>query len=147
VDWPGLVKRYVWDEEKTPYLVRPGRLTPRQARSELFVYAFLLAVLAAVLVLVAAAGDRPGLRVGSPAVTLYGLALLGAAIVLGTTAHPAAAAGCATAPLVTALAALVGLLPPGASGAERAGLAAFSALWLGYAARAVRITLRLRGQG
>jgi hypothetical protein len=145
VDWPSLVRKYVWDAEKTPYLVPSDRLTPRQIRNELFVYAFLLAMLAAVVLVVAAAdGHRPGL-LASPAVAAYALTLLAAAIGLGATGHPVAAGYCATAPLAMSLGAVLGLLRPAMTGAEIVGLAALGALWLAYAARVVRMTLRLRG--
>jgi FtsH-binding integral membrane protein len=145
VDWPGLVRKYVWDEQRTPYLVRADRLTPGQARSELFVYAFLLAVLAAVVALVAAAG-RAGAP-GSPLATLYALTLLAGAVALGVTGHPAAAAYCATAPVAMGLGALAGVLRPDMAGGERVILMALSGCWLGYAARVVRIALRLSGRG
>ncbi|MGH7264412.1 MAG: hypothetical protein ACREMB_06085 [Candidatus Rokuibacteriota bacterium] len=145
MDWPSLVRKYVWDAEKTPYLVPADRLTPRQIRNELFVYAFLLAVLAALVLAVTATGARRPGPLASPAVALYALTLLAAAIGLGATGHPAAAAYCASVPVVTGLGALLGLLRPDMTGAERVVLAALSTLWLGYAARVVRIALRLRG--
>ena len=146
MDWPGLVRKYVWDDEKTPYLVRSDRLRPGQARSELFVYAFLLAILAAVIVVVAAAGDGRVSPLASPEVALYALTILAAAIVLGVSGHPVAAAYCATAPVAVGLGALAGVLRPDMGGAETLVLAALSVLWLGYAARIVRVARRLHGQ-
>jgi hypothetical protein len=146
VDWPRLVRKYVWDEQRTPYLVRVDRLTAAQARSELFVYAFLLAMLAAIVAALALAGDR---RIGAPAfpfVAPYALSLLGGALVLGVSGHPLAAGYCATAPVVTGVAALVGALRPDMAGAETLVLVASSLLWLGYAARIVRIARRLHGR-
>jgi hypothetical protein len=145
VSWPDLVRKYVWDVEKTPYFVPADRLTRRQIRNELFAYAFLLAVLAALVLAVTLAGSpRQGLA-ASPVVALYASTLLAAAIALGATGHPAAARYCATAPVATGLGALLGLLRPGMTRAEMVGLAVFSALWLGYAVRVVRIALRPRG--
>lgn len=143
MDWPGLVRKYVWDEEKTPYLVRSDRLTPAQARSELFVYALLLGILAALMAVAAAGGDARLGPLASLGVALYALSILVAAIVLGVSGHPAAAAYCATAPLALGLGALAGLLRPGMAGAERMLLAGLSVVWLGYAARVVRIARRL----
>lgn len=145
MDWPSLVRKYVWDEERTPYLVRSGRLTPRQARSELFVYAFLLALLAAIIAAIAVAGDIRGGILASPAVSAYAVTVLGAAVLMGITGHPAAAAYCATAPIATGLAALAGVIRPGMATGEIVVIAAGCVLWLGYAARVVRITRRLRG--
>jgi len=146
VGWPDLVRKYVWDEEKTPYLVRSDRLRPGQARSELFVYAFLLAILAAVVAIVAAAGDDRLGPLASPEVALYALTILAAAIVLGVSGHPMAAVYCATAPVAVGLGALAGVLRPDMGGAETLVLGALSVLWLGYAARIVRVARRLHGQ-
>jgi hypothetical protein len=145
VDWPSLVRRYVWDEEKTPYLVATDRLTPAQARSEAFVYAFLLAVGAAGVTFLGVLGGARGGALGSPGVALYALTVLVAAVTLCLTGHPGAALYAATAPLAVGAGALSGLLRPDMSGAERIILTGLSGLWLGYAARIVRIARRLHG--
>jgi hypothetical protein len=143
VDWPGLVRKYVWDEERTPYLVASHRLTKRQIRSELFAYAFLLAVLAAVATVaaLARAGDGPAALLAA----LYAPSVLVAAVTMGVSARPLAAAYCATAPLGAAAAALTGLIRADMGGPEWVVFAAFVILWLGYAARIVRIARRLHG--
>jgi len=147
VDWPSLVRRYVWDEEKTPYLVRSERLTPAQARSELFVYAFLLAILASVVTVVATLGQGRTGALASPASALYAVTILLGAIVLGTTATPAAAWYCATAPAATWLAAVFGAFRPGMEVGERLVVAVTGALWMAYAVRVVRIARRLHQPG
>ena len=147
MDWPGLVRRYVWDEERTPYLVRPERLTGAQARNELFVYGFLLATLAAVMTAAALLGHGRGGWLAGPVVPLYGAILLLAAIGIGVTGHPAAAWFCATAPALSWLAALTGDLRPGMTGGERLAVALASVLWLAYAVRVIRIARRLRRGG
>lgn len=144
MDWPGFVRRYVWDEQRTPYLVRSDRLSSAQARSELFTYGFLLAILAAVVAAVSLMGAARVGVVGSSVVAAYALAILVGAIVTGASGRPGAAVVCATAPAVMAAAALLGLLRPGMAGAERLLLGAFGVAWLVYAARIVRITRRLR---
>lgn len=144
MDWPTLVRRYVWDEQKTPYLVHPRHLTATQARSELFAYAFLVAVLAAVVTVVALLGQGRVGGLASPGVALYAATILLAAIVLGTAARPAAAWYCATAPVAVWLAALAGAFRPGMSPGERLVLAVASALWLAYAVRVVRVAGRLQ---
>jgi peptidoglycan/LPS O-acetylase OafA/YrhL len=146
VDWPGLVRKYVWDEEKTPYLVRADRLTPAQARSEIFVYAFLLVILAAAVTLIGVLGRSRGGALTSPAVALYAVTVLVAAVSLWMTGQPAAAVYTATAPLAMGAGALAGLLRPDMAGGERLVVAAVSGLWLGYAARIVRVARRLHGR-
>lgn len=145
MDWPTFVRRYVWDEERTPYFVRSDRLTRAQARSELFAYAFLLAILASVVTVLATVGQGRADPLASPLVALYAVTVVLAAIGLGVTGHPAAAYYCGTAPLAAGLGALAGVLRPGMAGMEMIVLAGLSALWFGYAARVVRVARRLHG--
>jgi hypothetical protein len=144
-DWPSLVRRYVWHEERTPYLVRAERLTVRQARSELFVYGLLLAILASIVAVVSAL-DRTGGVLAIPAVALYAVTVALGAIGLGSVGHPLAAWLCATAPLVLELGVLSDVVRPGASTNERITLLTLGALWLGYAVRVVRIAHRLHAR-
>lgn len=144
MDWPGLVRRYVWDEQRTPYLVRAERLTAAQARNELFAYAFLLATLSAVMTAAALLGHGHVGGLAAPAVPLYGGTLLVAATALGVAGYVAAAWYSATAPVLLWLVALTGNLRPGMTGGERLAVAVASAVWLAYAVRVVRIARRLR---
>jgi hypothetical protein len=146
VDWPRLVRKYVWDEERTPYLVASDRLTPKQIRSELFVYAFMLAILASVVALLAAVGEGIGMAGPAPFVAAYAFTIAVAAMVVGITGHPAAAAYCATAPVAVGLAAAARVLRPGMVTAEAIVIGALSLLWLAYALRAVRVARALRRQ-
>jgi hypothetical protein len=143
LDWLSLVRRYVWHEERTPYLVRAERLTPRQARSELFAYGLLLAILAAIVAVVSALGRAPDGVLAVPGITLYAVALALGAVVLGAHGHPVAAWLCITAPLALELGVLGGVVRPGASTNERITLLTLGALWLGYGIRVVRIAHRL----
>ena len=141
LDWPGLVKKYVWNEEKTPYFVAAARLTPAQARSELFTYAFLLVILASGVMLVAGFGlgsGRVGI-LGSPGAALYALTLAVAAVALSLRAHAAAALYCATAPLALLIGRALDVIRPGMTTGEQRLLGLVSALWLLYAVRVVRI--------
>lgn len=133
----------MWDEERTPFLVRPERLTGPQARNELFAYAFLLAILAAVVAAVAVLGGGRAGVLAAPGVSLYAVGLLVAAIALGAAGYPVAAWYCLTAPAAMWGAAVTGLLRPGMEGTERLVIAIASVLWLGYAVRVVRIARRL----
>ena len=89
LDWEKLVKRYVWHDERTPYFTRVARLTRRQAHYEIFAYALFMGVLFGVISI----ATLPNW------ISLYGFSVCCAAIVLGTTRHPAAALWCALAPL------------------------------------------------
>ncbi len=44
MDWHHYVKKYVWDEKKTPYFVSVSRLTRGQAKNEIFIYALFIGV-------------------------------------------------------------------------------------------------------
>jgi hypothetical protein len=110
------------------------------------VYAFLLAILASLVTAIGILGQGRALVFASPAVVVYGATVVLGAVALGLTGHPAAAWYCVTAPLAAGLGALTGALRPGMQGAEMVGLAALSVLWLGYAARVVRIARRLHGR-
>jgi len=48
-DWEKLVKRYVWNDERTPYFTRVANLSRRQAHYELFGYALFAGILSGVL--------------------------------------------------------------------------------------------------
>ena len=89
LDWEKLVKRYVWHDERTPYFTRVAHLTRRQVHYELFAYALFMGVLFGVVSI----ATLPSW------ISLYAFSVCCAAILLGTTRHPAAALWCALAPL------------------------------------------------
>ena len=97
MNWESFVKRYVWDDDRTPYLVRVGRITRRQADYEIYVYTVFLGVLFAVVTIAALAGALPQGR--SEAVALYGFSVVCAAILFGATKHLWAALYCSAVPL------------------------------------------------
>ena len=70
MDWYEYLKKYVWDEHKTPFLVNVGKLNKSQADSEIFLYALFLSAPGA---LVGVAAVSHGLQAG-----IDGLALIGA---------------------------------------------------------------------
>ena len=135
--WEKLVKRYVWDDERTPYFTRAARLTPAQARYELFAYAVFTAVLFGVLALAALAPRAP--HGGAAIVPLYAFSVLCAAVVLGATRRLAAALWCAAAPLgALAYFAAFGF-PPNLDPVDRVVLVAVLLAWLAYGGRVVAI--------
>jgi hypothetical protein len=85
LDWERLVKRYVWNDERTPYFTRVANLTRRQAHYELFAYAVFVGVLSGAIALAAP----------SNWVSLYAFSVCCAALFLGMTRHPWAAIWCA----------------------------------------------------
>jgi hypothetical protein len=97
LDWEKLFKRYVWDDDKTPYLTRVGNLSRTQAHYELFGYSLFMGVLFGVLAVVTLSSKLP--HGGAAIVPLYAFSVCCAAVLLGLTRHSLAALWCAAAPL------------------------------------------------
>jgi hypothetical protein len=137
LDWPGMFKRYVGNEVKTPYLVAVSRFNRVQARNELFVYTLFMAVLFGVI---GVASLSPVLPHGNTlSVSLYAFLVAGAAVVFGFTKHPAAAAICASAPVgVLIYFTLYGFHPNAAAG-DKVLQVIIAALWLRYSWRILQI--------
>lgn len=94
-------RKYVWDDDKTPYFVPVARLSAAQARNEIFAFAVLLAMFS--LVIAGAALLGKAFQASAPGAALYASTVLSAAIVLGTKRHQLAAVYCAIAPLTALL--------------------------------------------
>ena len=139
-DPPSLLKRYVWDDDKTPYLVRPERMSAEQAWSELFAYTVLLTAGATIVALGALAGGA----LGGPVAGLYAVTVGAAALLLGARGHDLAARYCVSAPAMLAVGVLGDVVRPGMGFTERLVLLIGCALWLAYACRAVRVARHAR---
>lgn len=142
LDWEKLVKRYVWHDERTPYLVRTSRLSPAQARYELFAYAVFMAVLCGVLALAALSPRAP--HAGAAIVPIYAFSVLCAAVVLGATRHAAAALWCAGAPLGALAYFAVFGFHANLDAADRILLVVAVLAWLAYGVRVVAIARMMR---
>jgi hypothetical protein len=137
LDWESLVKRYVYNDAKTPYFTAVNRLNRGQARSELFVYTLFLVVLLGVIGVAALSPALP--HGGAVGVPVYAFTVVITAVVLGVTKHVAAAAFCATAPVAALLYfALYGFQPDLGTG-DRIVLVVVVLLWLLYSWRILRI--------
>jgi hypothetical protein len=90
-------KKYIWDDERTPYLVAVPRLTRRQAEYELHFYALFVGVLCALLSVASLSTKLP--HGGAAIVSIYAFSVACTAILLGTSRHPWAALWCATPPV------------------------------------------------
>lgn len=140
LDWEKLVRRYVWHGERTPYFTPVAKLSPVQARYEIFAYAIFMAVLFGVLALAALSPRAP--HGGAAIVPLYAFSVLCAAVVLGATHHLAAALWCAAAPLgALAYFALFGFHPR-LDTPDRVLLVVALLAWLAYGGRVVAIARR-----
>lgn len=134
MSWEKLIKRYIWDDERTPYLVPAARMTRKQADYEMFAYTVFLGVLLSIVSLAALAhGGR------SDIIVLYGFSAIVGTVILGVTKHPYAAYYCAAAPVVFLSYLLIYGFPARLAGIDHLVLIAFALIWLRYAFRIVSI--------
>ena len=137
LDWEKLVKRYVWNDERTPYFTRVAKLSRRQAHYELFGYALFTGVLFGVLSVASLSSELP--HGDAAGVSLYAFSVCCAAILLGATRHPWAALWCAGAPLAAlAYFAFYGF-HPGLGIPDKVVLVTVMLAWLLYARRVVAV--------
>ena len=138
LDWEKLFRRYIWHDERTPYLTRVANLTRIQAQYEIFGYALFMGVLSAVLSIVTLSPSLP--HGGAAIVPVYAFSVCCAATILGFTRHPWAAVWCALAPFAAlAYFGFWGFHSNLESG-DKALLVAFALAGLLYSGRAVRVT-------
>jgi hypothetical protein len=138
VHWDNFLKRYVWDDETTPYFVRVAELTRRQTRSELFAYALFLGVLFAVTAVATLSSHAPGGR--STGMSLFSFAIVCGAVLLTTTRHYWAAWACTAAAPGTLIWIYLFAQHPKLSHIDDAVIIIFALLWMRYGLRVVNIT-------
>lgn len=130
-------RKYVWDDERTPYLVSVARLTRGQIEYELRFYAVITGVLFALVSLAALSNNLP--HGDARGVSLYAFTQVCAALLLGMTRSAWAALYCASAPLAAlAYFALFGF-HASLGVADKVLLLGAMVLWVAYAVRLVAI--------
>ena len=137
LNWEKLFKRYVWHDERTPYLTRVANLTRAQAQYELFGYSLLMGVLFAALSVVALSSALP--HGDAPGVSIYAFTVCCAAVMLGATRHPWAAIWCAGAPLALLAYFATWGFHPRLELLDKALLVAGALAWLLYSRRVVAV--------
>jgi hypothetical protein len=137
LDWENLFKRYIIDDEKTPYFTAVARLTRRQARYELFVYCLLTGVIFTIVGLASLSTTLP--HRGTIGVPLYAFSLLVAVLLLVFTRNRYAASYCATAPVGAMLYFLQFGFQPDAATGDKVLIAVILLLWLRYNLRVLGI--------
>jgi len=137
LNWEKLFKRYVWHDERTPYLTRVANLTRAQAQYELFGYSLLMGVLFAALSVVALSSALP--HGDAPGVSIYAFTVCCAAVLLGATRHPWAAIWCAGAPLALLAYFAAWGFHPRLELLDKALLVAGALAWLLYSRRVVAV--------
>lgn len=139
MNWEKFIKRYVWDDNKTPYFIGVDKLTKAQAHNELFVYSLFLTTLFAVVTLVSLRDIDTLGTFKSYAVTVYAASIFGCGILFGASKHFYTALYCVTAPAACFLNFTTGEFRQSAIGLDQFVIMVFSLLWLRYAVRVVAI--------
>jgi hypothetical protein len=142
VEWEKLFKRYVLDDEKTPYFTAVARLNRRQARYELFAYCLLTGVLYFMVGIVSLSNDLP--HGGALGVSLYAFSLLLATVLLGLLQHPHAAAYCATGPVAALVYFVQFGFHPNVGTGDMVLIVILVLLWLRYNLRVLAIARGFR---
>jgi hypothetical protein len=137
MNWESFIKRYVWDDQRTPYLVRVSKITRRQADNEIYLYAVFLGVLFGVITLAALSGGLPGGR--SEAIAIYGFTVVCSIILFGATKHLWPALYCSATPLAVLFYFFTSGFPSRLGGIDRFVLIVFALIWLRYSVRIVNL--------
>ena len=137
VHWDNFLKRYIWDDDTTPYFVRVGDLSRRQSRNELFAYAVFLGFLFGIAALITLSPQAPGGR--STGMSLFSFVMVCAAVLLTTTQHHWAAVVCSAAAPGTLIWLYLFAQHPGLSTLDHTVIVIFALLWMRYGLRVVNI--------
>jgi len=140
MSWDKQFRKYVWDDEKTPYFTPVANLNRRQASNEIFVYTVFIGTLFCVIALLANTGALPHGR--SFGVALYSFTMVCATIVLGFTKNHFVAWYCGLAPVATLLYFFVLGFRPDSTTTDHVVILVIAALWLRYSWRIINIGKR-----
>ena len=138
MEWDKFLKRYVWDDQTTPYLIPVDRLTRRQARSEIKAYTIFLVFLFGIVAVATLSARIPGGR--APGISLHAFSMVCAAMLLMVLRHPHAAIYTATGPVATVIFFYQASAESKLGGIDYVVIVAFAGLWLRYCLRIYRIT-------
>ena len=99
MNWESFIKKYIWDDDKTPYFVAVHRLTKYQATNELFIYTVFIGLVFSLIAIFSLTENAPhGVSRG---MAFYAFTVASSAVVFGVTKHVIAASYFALAPLAT----------------------------------------------
>ena len=137
MSWDKYLKKYVWDDDKTPYLVRVANMNQVQAGYEILAYTIFLAILFAVISLASLSDDAPHGR--SIGVSIYAISIVFGAVTFGATKDYIAILYCSTAPPAVLFYLVVYGFPPNLHLFDKILIVAFTLVLLRYAFRLVAI--------
>ena len=137
MDWFKFIKKYVWDDEKTPYLVAVGKLSRKQADHEIFAYACFIAILFTVVAIIAMSTKSPyGQSYGAG---FYAFSVAASAVLLALTKDAYPAAYCGIAPLAVLAWFVIKGFHPNLHLLDKLLLIALTLLWARYSWRVLTI--------
>ena len=139
VVWEKYVRKYVWDDDKTPYFIAASKLKQDQANKEIFLYCFFLATPAAMIVIAFARVLYEHGAIGNFALGVYGASILICAAFLHFRKSVTAALYAIGAPIVVLLYFAINGFPPKLHLVEQSGMVIVVLLWLRYTFRVVAI--------
>lgn len=137
MDWEKHFKKYVWDDDKTPYFTPVLALNRRQASNEIYVYALFIGTLFCAIALLANTGALPHGR--SFGVALYAFTVVCAAIVFAFTKHPISAWYCGLVPVAVLIYFFYFGFHPNSGAIDHVVILVLVGLWLRYAWRVIAI--------
>ena len=135
--WYKYMRKYVWDDQKTPYLIASDKLTQKQADNEIFAYVCLISIAFSVVAIIFASANSPyGQLFG---LTFYAFSVAISAIMLNLFKHIYPAIYCGLAPIAILLFFLIKGFPPNTHAIDWLVLVAFLLLWAWYSLRIINI--------
>ncbi|MFO1350277.1 MAG: hypothetical protein U1F68_06185 [Gammaproteobacteria bacterium] len=135
--WYRFIKKYVWDDTKTPYFTKTDKLSKTQAGYEILFYALCLGTLFFAIAVVMLSPRGPyGPSYGAG---FYAFSVVASAAMFGFTKDISTAVYSALAPLGVLLYLSFQGFPPNLQSADKVVIGVFVLLWAWYSVRIVRI--------
>jgi len=140
MDWEKYIRKYVWDNDKTPYFTPVSKLNRLQASNEIYIFALFVGTLFCVVAVLANTGGLPHGR--SFAVALYGFTMVCAVIIFAFTKNALAAGYCGLAPVAALAYFYLFGFHPNSGAIDHVVILVLVGLWLRYSWRVVTIGMR-----
>jgi len=131
-------RKYIWDDQRTPYFVPVARMTRQQAEYETLFYAVITGVLFALVAVASLSSSMP--HGNARGVSVFAFTQVCAALLLGASVNLWPALYCASAPLAGLLYFALFGFQPGLGTADKIVLVGAMILWLGYCRRLLAVT-------
>jgi len=130
-------RKYVWDDQRTPYFVSVARLTRQQAEYETLFYAVITGMLFAMVAVAALSSELP--HGNARGVSLFAFTQVCAALLLGAGVSFWTALYCASAPFAALLYFSLFGFHPSLGAVDKTLLVAAMVLWVAYCWRLLAI--------